>query len=236
MVEESTLPVAVTPLSAPASLPSSSSINFQDDALDAFFQDSLVPSSMDQTKYFLPRNKLTQALNFESVQSYLRTILLDTSEDLDELTKYICGSSSSNSGAKKLFATLILIQKPQIIVEFRLENLSDEDLPFKRSSMSGAHFHLIRRGTEDSPINLFRNWSRVDIQLFDDCQWYTLSPTFSFSDDGKALFYKFHNRTILPFTEYESEAQGGYSTIHKARIHPAHHDFQSITVRDRLPT
>ncbi|KAK0740091.1 hypothetical protein B0T18DRAFT_417191 [Schizothecium vesticola] len=64
--------------------------------------------------------------------------------------------------------------------------------------MSSANFGLIRRTGEDSRIRLFQNWSRVDIQLFDNSQWYTLAPSFMLGHDGTAQFYKVHGRARRP--------------------------------------
>ncbi|KAL8375740.1 hypothetical protein RB595_007046 [Gaeumannomyces hyphopodioides] len=214
-----------TPLGTPDS--QSSTIDRITDKLTK----ALVQSPMDKTKYFIPRGELGNILTLSSVRSCLQS-LLPKARNIEDLATYASGN------ANKIFAVLLLMGKAQFLAKFLQEQIFNDDLPLQRSSRDSAEFRLVRKhvvenghsGTSDAAVKLFDGWKSAEIRQFDDYQWFMLAPFFDVRDNGKTFFYAFHERTILPFTHYESShREGGFSSIYKARIHPAHHELREIT-------
>ncbi len=157
----------------------------------------------------------------------------------DEVTESICdyifGTQSTlrvPNTVQKVFAILLLTDKADSIVDFMTDGLYDKDLPLIREDESGADFKLTRMPDKDGPqLTCFKTWTRRQIRDFDRYQWSLLSPSFSQGDDGKLLFYALHDRVILPWTEDTLTNGGGYSIIRRVKIHHAHHNFNTISVR-----
>jgi hypothetical protein len=122
-------------------------------------------------------------------------------------------------GYRKLFAILIYIRKGPLIFDFIRDQLSDADLPFKIPDMN---FGQWKRGMVSGA---FENWSFQEMHDFSRVQWYFFAP--SFGSATAIRHYVFDDNTVLPFiqnTEKSAEV-GGFSSVYKIMIHPAHHRF-----------
>lgn len=196
---------------------------------------ALILSPMEETKYFLPRDELDRILDLARIRPCLQRLLPQTKE-VEELATY------ASSNGNKIFAILVLINKPERIVDFYRRRVFNHDLPLRRSNENGADFRLVResdlRGSQHG-VDItnaggpFDDWRLSEIRQFDDYQWYMLAPCIESADDGAALrLISFHRRTILPFTNYDASLGGDdFSVIYRARIHPAHHKLRELTVR-----
>jgi hypothetical protein len=182
---------------------------------------------MDNTKYYLPLDVLDATFDRELVG-----LFADDYEQREKLCKYVCGRSGgerTSRTARKIFAVLILIERPWKIFDFMAENVFDDELPLDRYDQKGAQFSL--RGANGFWLTTsFGDWKVKDIRQFDEFQWSMMSPFFGQSQSGKPLFYRFHNRVILPWVRYSEVAEGGFSVMHQAMIHPAHHNFLDMGV------
>ncbi|KLU84551.1 hypothetical protein MAPG_03592 [Magnaporthiopsis poae ATCC 64411] len=197
---------------------------------------ALISSPMDETKYFLPRDELHEILDLARVQSCLQHLLPKT-KDVEQLATY------ASSNGNKIFAILVLINKPECIVDFYRSRVFNHDLPLERSNENGADFRLVREsdlGDSQHGANIantggpFDDWRLSEIRQFDDYQWYMLAPCIESADDGTALhLIPFHRRTILPFTTYDASlGKDGVSGVYRARIHPAHQKLRELTDTD----
>ncbi|EJT75277.1 hypothetical protein GGTG_05214 [Gaeumannomyces tritici R3-111a-1] len=93
----------------------------------------------------------------------------------------------ASGNGSKIFAILALINKPQQITDFYQANVSNGNLPLRRSVI------------------------------------------------GKYPRHAFHDRTILPFTEYDpSPGKRGVLGTYKARIHPSHHGLLGVDGSDNV--
>jgi serine/threonine protein kinase len=208
-------------------------------ALGNWLESHLIVSPTERTKYFLPLDVLDTILDRDLVGR-----LAPKGISREVLCYYVCGpppeikpatttdtisSRRPPRTARKILAILILLQRPNDITKFLDDMVHDGDLPLRRFEQRGAQFRLGRSNGKE--VSCFDEWKTRDIRQFDDFQWYMLSPFFTKSQHGRPLFYRLHDRVILPWVDYLLAREGGSATIHKTKIHAAHHNF-SLTTND----
>ncbi|KAI0146342.1 kinase-like protein [Xylariaceae sp. FL1272] len=156
--------------------------------------------------------------------------------ELKEEARRICGrdsimvphnNSSDNAcfhSYRKVFAILLLINRPGAIRSFMMEGLCDAHLPLVRASV-GKKYVLHRRApSENNTKTFFLDWKRSTVRLFEQTQWMVLAHSFSSSTryDDVCL----DDDTIIPFIHEEHMYTGAHGEIYKIKIHPEHHDFK----------
>jgi hypothetical protein len=193
---------------------------------------SLIQSPEEATKYFLPGDALHAILNRESLHRYFRKSM--SNEVVETICDYVYGTQRTTNiqgTAQKILATLLLTGKEDSILDFKVDEIYDKDLPLIREGEFGADFRLTRMSNKNGPpLTCFETWTPREIQDFDRYQWSLLSPFFSQDSHRKVLFYRLHDRVILPWTEDTQTNEGGYSTIRRVKIHAAHHNFNTTSV------
>ena len=137
--------------------------------------------------------------------------------------------ASGDKCLRKIFAILLLIDRPVTIKNFIDEEVCDDDLPFSRggNSKSGVSF-LRRRGGE---VKCLKNWSRSTVANFLKYQWAVLSPFFHSRLGPEVLHYRLQEEVILPFTECESAKMGGHGEVFRVKIHRDHHSFKETNTK-----
>ncbi|KAK0648665.1 hypothetical protein B0T16DRAFT_491416 [Cercophora newfieldiana] len=196
-------------------------------------------------KGFFPLDLLPVLLTEQSVSEELERHLRDTCEP-DEIAKCvrtICSEKRVDSfedGAKprtktyrKIFATLVLIEKTPAIRKFIREGLTDLDLPLVRSTTG---IGMRRSRVPGKELKCFQSgWSPFQIRNFEDWQWTTLAPFFAKGEQRKDVHhYLLQDRVILPFLHdrkpegVDPELLGGGGRVFKAGIHPDHHNFHAF--------
>ncbi|KAK0612099.1 hypothetical protein B0T14DRAFT_439006 [Immersiella caudata] len=196
-------------------------------------------------KGFFPLDQLPLLLTEQSVSEELERHLHDICGP-DEISKYvrtICSEKRVDSfedGVKpktktyrKIFATLVLIEKTPAIRKFIREDLNDCDLPLIRSPTG---IGMRRSRIPDRELKCFQSgWSALQIRNFEDWQWTTLAPFFAKGEQRKDVHhYPLQQRVILPFIfdqerdAVERDLFGGGGRVFKAIIHPDHHNFHTF--------
>lgn len=165
-------------------------------------------------QWFIPHDAL-ETMICESVVMEILTAFLDI-EDASYYTQVVL------SGAKRLFATLILIRKSVAIRALLDERVADDSLPLKLETLH-ERSTLIQQSGEH--IKSFEDWSDDSIEEFYLKQWWNLSPIFKVG-----RHYELNENAVLPFVPFTHDKstppkQGGNSEVFPVRIHPAHHDF-----------
>lgn len=205
-------------------------------------------------KRFLPHNELHRLICPGLVRRELGFLFPKMSErDLVRNTDAICrtfeyhgehSKHSSKTSRRKIFAILLLIEKPDKILDFIQEGLHDSDLPFRKDPENGqrGEWQFKNKDEPAKPLACFKHWSPLFLDLFDEYQWYTLSPFFSRAEGSdraseRVLHYRLEDRHILPFIVDEehhadpSIRMSGFGAVWMVQIHPAHHNFQCDAVR-----
>lgn len=206
----------------------------------------------DEKKGFFPENELTALMSEEYVRQELELCFEDwASHKIEELAKAICTHTSSphgsRAGFKRIFAILVLCEKPHAIIHFLEENISDADLPLHKSAPPEElpnFFSLVRTG-QNNTLKSFRKWSYTAIWRFEEWQWTTVAPFFQLGSRKDIKHVQLQDHAVLPFTQdsrfvinkpaYEKlEFEGGYSNVFKVDIHPGHHNLCEPNVGCRI--
>ena len=137
-------------------------------------------------KYYIPHDVLYSVITLDRIRAVLPCLTEGLSpEKLVDLAQDIYGRGEDDKilaqEFRKIFAILILIDKPDSILDFVKAGITDTRLPLKKVG-EGRMFRLAlaEAGAEDKPIRLFnRGWKQGDIERFEEKQWETLAPFFS---------------------------------------------------------
>ena len=217
-----------------------------------------VPDST--TGGFVPRHQLLRILSRRSLLKFLKALEASRNPSLfrrvthcqrsaEEEVGIICNGHTLNdlsinyvrgaqdeaqisTGLCKLFATLLLIGRPEAITRFIEEGLRDTDLPL----VKGPHrdkankFSLYRWGDMGGHrLSCFDDWTHQALVRFEEEQWKTLAPVFHLKDRYHVGHYQFAENMILPFTYQEHACSGARGQVFKVKIHPEHHDFGRVS-------
>lgn len=129
-----------------------------------------------------------------------------------------CGKSAEllntvTKQAKRVFATLVLIDKADAIYGLLEEGLTDEHLPLVRDQ---DYPHLSSRDRET--IFPFAGFRHASLMNFIHTQWLFLAPVLNTT--GQLI--KVNRECALPFTESDIIGNGAAGVVHWAKIHKAH--------------
>lgn len=200
---------------------------------------------------FLPSDQVEELITVESVSKELMRFKLHNDRDtVAHAVVDIVSTPRGSSSRQRLFAILCLQEKASEIEDFIKETIFDEDLPFSFSKgVPSDVYRSSPSGGEKRPVELFRvkdRWRVHELEYFNSSQGKFLAPYFEFSigDNQKVLHYPLNNELVLPFVQdiFEDGGSrgeiplamhrvGGYSVVRKVKIHPAHHNAHSDSVR-----
>ena len=153
------------------------------------------------SQHFVPQDVLPSLMSQELVRKILSETKLEHYR-IEELAHAIV------PGAQKIFAILVLIGRPELILVFieddQLQpNSLDHKLPLQLNKL-----HAVL-DDESAVLGFYRE------------QWAFIAPIFSPSSMPRIL----EKNTILPFTESSSVGEGGFGAVHAIQIDPSHHSF-----------
>ncbi|KAM7216465.1 hypothetical protein V8F06_008178 [Rhypophila decipiens] len=139
---------------------------------------------------------------------------------------------------RNIFATLLRIEHPRLIVHFLQCGIEDKDLPLHKFASApeegnktvyglcvkdcSAHGSTFSQAT---CTRCLKGWPISLVNLFKETQWETLTPVFHAEEGQHPIHYPLHEHTVLPFTRHESIHRGSRREILKVRIHAKHHNF-----------
>lgn len=208
------------------------------DTLERCLRMAMIQSARKETteRLFVPVVEIDRIINLKSVLHELKTLGLGQDEDLDDIAHQICsvheGSSpldgkETKTNRRRIFATLALIQETAAIQEVLKEGLYDWDLPLALDTTDRGHHRLARRYADGSLrlVSFSQKWSAYQHEAFSRCQWQLSSPCFEMRTrvGTKIKHYPLDPSSILPITEIDGDdRQGGFSTVSKIKLHPAH--------------
>lgn len=187
----------------------------------------------------MPNDAIEGLITPDNVEAYLLAsdhyVFRDHQFDL---VNFVCGNPKSQ--ASRIFAVLLLIGSPQLIVDFMEEKITDLDLPLclrdNKEGRSPEYFLDKKVGSSLIAIERFNKWQSVQRYAFYTNQWCMNSPVFERNTsellDGQTVI-QLHDYTILPWIEYKPIHRGN-SKISRVRIHHAHHNFGGTEVSNAL--
>lgn len=206
---------------------------------------ALKASTERHGRRFLPFNQMDKIFTFEAILEELQTQFRGgTQADLTRLAHQVHDEidlpGSSLTTRRKIFGTLVRINKVAWITHFVDEDLYDSDLPFSFPSSNEHHEPVTRRSKKGNGEAIpFPRCKQIERESFEQCQWEFQAPFFKVSPTKgqrrRPPHYSLSNKTILPFTEdFEGEGMGdmisaGYSEVWRVRIHRSHHNHPSVS-------
>ncbi|KAL0941503.1 protein kinase domain-containing protein [Colletotrichum truncatum] len=189
-----------------------------------------IPLGADEPPFFLPIDQLHRLVTPDSALRTLQKCMPGTPDSIRNI--FASAIFSESREFRKIFAILVLIDRPDAIIKFMELSISDNNLPLEPTTNSlGEQTTIVKSKTTPSCFDLSLaglNW--YDISAFEDVQWKLLAPTFDqLNVDGAP--YRFHPKTILPFV-WDDDAEpitqaGGHSLVYQVQIHPGHHTFNT---------
>jgi hypothetical protein len=181
---------------------------------------------------YLPRDGLFWILNPERVKQSLIQELPEESEHLQqEILRRICDASHGES-LRMVFAILVLIGKAVDVVHFYNNNTWDVCLPVRQPTNSIIKgLGDKRKDPKRTACGIFpEKWDGPDRRGFLTVQYQIVIPFFNMSC-RQLCFPRYHDSNIiLPIVFHSNPTRGGYGTVWKASIHPAHHSFEDLNV------
>lgn len=223
----------------------------------------MVESAYDGHRKFIPEGQVTHLLTEDTVASELRKSaksfrrrLQDwrvptKQKTMDISASIICGTSDKsglrsdwesnrnpttrmrNDEYRRIFAILVLINRPYRIGGFIRAGICDNDLPLVRSTSDPSRLAI--ESSPDTPLPCFEGWRSSTIAHFEERQWSVLAPVFRPSDMDHESTRILQRGTILPFTKWcPVPRRGGFGQVYKTRIHPAHDALSETAVSLRF--
>ena len=166
--------------------------------------------------YFIPADTIDRCLTKDGIAAEIVRLGIDTSVSLEETADCVFRKY------QKIFGILTMMNKGGEIEKFLFHHASDAQLPLRIPESAE-----IRRPLQPE-LAVFEYWSDRDIHSFSSTQWSFLAPFFEIGTSSKNSHYNFEPKIVLPFLKdkgLSAPRPGGFSTVFKVQIHPAHHNF-----------
>jgi hypothetical protein len=182
------------------------------DLSEQFEQEGGFSGSAIDGKRFLPLDALEQLITKKNVEAELGV----TNGAWSKLTRSPKSSDLFDmvaKQAKKVFATLVIMDKTPAIYGLLEEGLTDEHLPLVRDTDYG---HLKSRDQEAQFP--FKGWRHASLTDFLKKQWHFLAPIL----DATGQLIKLDQECALPFTDSDYIGHGFAGYVHWATLHEAH--------------
>lgn len=198
----------------------------------------------EEKKGFFPEKQLLELVTEDYTKKELQECF-EGHESLDAATlegiaRTICGTDPESSHQrlryKKIFTILVLCERPQAILRFVQEGVSDLDLPLNKieSPEGSPNIFSLARKDSQTKLQCFRGWTSTAKWRFEEWQWTTLAPFFHHGKRKHIKHFILPAQVPLPFntdsrfgsSDYQRlEFEGGFSNVFKVGLHPEHHDL-----------
>ncbi|KAI1076237.1 kinase-like domain-containing protein [Whalleya microplaca] len=178
---------------------------------------------------FLPFDKLLTLLRHSDIERVLSQQFLGDAESVNRIAKDICHDNPKTS-RRMILATLISIGKVDSIEIFIQKGIYDVNLPLRRYKVHGRRnmilFHRRNDSDDDPPLECLTHWTPHNLDDFCATQYKFIIPFFDMRQDSVHFYRMEDPRSRLPFLEWHIQRKGGYGTVWRAKIHPAHHNYK----------
>jgi hypothetical protein len=170
-------------------------------------------------RYFIPADDLQRLVTVDAISTELR----QRGESENTANSF---SRQILNRALKLFAILVYLRRGELILDFLAEDIDDTHLPFIRSDKNpkARDYKLCSIRHPGQPLKCMERWDRDLVDELGRDQWCMLAPVFEFHDGIE--HYDLHDNCVLPWVEDgesgDSANVGGYGSVSKIAIHPAH--------------
>lgn len=176
-------------------------------------KDRLTKCPLSHNK-FLPLDILEDVITVENVRasagSNLKTELLSSNKDLaEEVVRK----------AKKVYASLVFIERQSVIGALLSEGLTDEHLPLSRRR-NGPDRNVLSCRCGIKTFETFRSWKSSEVDIFLEKQWQVQAPVF----DTTGSHFNLDPECALPLhPKVEQIGRTAISRVYKCTLYPAHY-------------
>jgi hypothetical protein len=167
---------------------------------------------------FLPDNELRELVTRREVRSAFQNTSISGAEDLVDFVL---------KDAKRLFLILVMMtskndQKLSLLRGLRHDGINDASLPigFKKRE-NRQYYGYSLEGRHDGPqFAIFKEWDRIDRELFESNQWRFTAPVF----DNSRFRFHFATKRRLPYLKVapKPSSSGFFGEVSRIEIHSAH--------------
>ncbi|KAF6839179.1 serine/threonine protein kinase [Colletotrichum plurivorum] len=181
-------------------------------------------------KDFLPHDELKILINRRDVTSLLRKAFpLRKHRNIPYLVEQIMGKSNDSETREKqgplrrrIFATLIMMEKIVLIEDFIGDNVEDSDLPLGVRRVERPRHVLEFYNRDAKPLSKLNTWTSKNKEDFAHRQESFCAPFFELPGD-RVCFYQLERGAILPYLVHRQTYVGGYSSVTQVEIHGSHY-------------
>lgn len=131
--------------------------------------------------------------------------------------------------ARKIFAILVLIEKPHAILSMIQDGLTDEHLPLSLEEGKPKGVLVSKKGGHSKEFKCFA--SQVGARDFFQRQWMVQAPLFN----SPGAHFEMDTNCALPLTECVEAAVGPFAVVYKGEIHSAHHQGFGVSIDQSQP-
>jgi len=162
---------------------------------------------------FLPLDILQEVITVDSIRAYAGRnsnpeLLSDLADSAEEVL----------FNTKKVYASLVFIQRQSAFGALLSEGLIDEDLPLSRHSDTSTDVLCCRNGIKT--FETFQGWSSFETDIYLEKQYHLLAPVF----DIPGRHFDLSPNFALPLTPMREEiVKISNSRVYKCAIYPAHY-------------
>jgi hypothetical protein len=185
---------------------------------------SLEISAFDGRKY-LPLDRLRQILSRNVVRKLMRQNFPRRAE---EFVVAVLGPAHSDGTTnhpaatrRRILAILVLIEKIYHLPDVIDKGLDDRSLPLTLTSVKKGADYTSR---DESVEGHFPSWNSKTTHDFSINQHVIHAPFFKFPGE-EVCCYELEHESTLPFVSDISRESGGYGSVRRVEIHPAHHNY-----------
>lgn len=194
-------------------------------------------------KDFLPHDELRGIVTRDNVTGLLRIAFPTQKEEhIQGLVAEVIGAhgkTHKGQGAprrkvfaprRKIFATLIMMEKVDLIEDFIMDGIEDSVLPLgiRKTNCPERLVQFCISDTYSSDIApasrlaKLNDWANKDKEDFYRRQETFCAPFFELPG-ARVCFYHLSSNAILPYLSHQQICVGGYSSVTKVQIHGSHH-------------
>lgn len=196
-------------------------------------RDAMVQLPQQDARQFIPRGDILRLITPDSVENFLSDHENECPrfrKERSEIVNYVCGLEIRTSKpARHLFAILLIIGEPHLILDSLKSDVDDSNLPLAQSGLHTTSLSLTRE--DGSLVTVFEKWTPAQRQAFYKVQWCICVPYFNYVPDDCMFIdshpiLRLHDSAILPWVEQDL-IHDNTCEISRVKIHPAHHNFDA---------
>lgn len=186
-------------------------------------ENASVECGLNPGKRFIPHDKLHQILTPQRVRNIIEGLhCFSRRSDKTNIAEEICHGFQNKPPCLKLLAALMVMDKTEDIAKHMDDHLTDLCFPLRYEGAEGNQCVSCKHHGKSHRINdTYRITHREDFSRWS----YRLSAPFIKWREKTHSHYILDSSDVLPIVASDGSRSGGFSEIHKVKLHTSHFDF-----------